>query len=93
MSDQVEVMPLRSFEHGGLVRAPRKGTFFLDRHIAKQLQALGHAEIISQSEDPSLATGELQSASPVAQALPQATSSASGAGAKRGRKAKQDESS
>lgn len=93
MSDQVEVMPLRSFEHGGLIRAPRKGPFLLDRHVAKQLEALGHAEIISQPEDPSSAAGEQQSASPVAQVLPQAKSSESGSGGKRARKPKPDESS
>lgn len=93
MSEQVEVMPLRSFEHGGLIRAPRKGAFFLDRHTALQLQSMGRAEIISQPEDPSSAAGEPQSALPAAQALPQAKSSESGFGGKRGRKPKQDESS
>lgn len=90
MSDQVEVMPLRSFEYGGLIRATRKGSFFLGRHIAKQLEALGHAEIISQPEDPSSAAGEQQSALPAARASQPQTSSESDAGVKRGRQKRQD---
>lgn len=91
MVDQVEALPLKSFEYGGTVRAPRKGAFFIDRRTAQQLEASGLLRIVDQAHDPLSAAGEQSSASPVAQALPSQTSSESSAGGRRGRQKKQGE--
>lgn len=93
MTDQVQALPLKSFEYGGTVRAPRKGPFMIDRHTAKLLEASGLLKIVDQAYDPLSAAGEQLSASPVAQASPSQTSSESKSGAKRGRRTKQEESS
>jgi len=93
MADQVEALPLKSFEYGGTVRAPRKGAFLIDRRTAQQLEAMGMLKIVAQTPDPSPAAGEQRSASPAAQASPQPMSSESDGGAKRGRPKRQDVSS
>lgn len=93
MVDLVEAMPLRSFEYGGTVRAPRKGTFSIDRRTANDLEARGLLKIVRQNPDPQPATGGQPSASPVAQASRKQTSNTSATGAKRGRRKKQDGSS
>ena len=93
MTDQVEALPLKSFEYGGSIRAPRKGAFFIDRRTAQQLEASGLLRIVDQAHDPLSAAGEQPSASPVAQASPSQTSSESDSGGKRGRRVKHAESS
>jgi hypothetical protein len=93
MTDQVQAMPLRSFEYGGAVRTPRKGVFPIDRRTAAELEASGLLRIVRQAEDPTPAAGAQQSASPVAPASPQTMLSASVPGARRGRPKKQGESS
>lgn len=89
MTDQVEALPLKSFEYGGTVRAPRKGAFFIDRRTAQQLEASGLLRIVDQTHDPLSAAGEPLSASPAAQASPSQTSNESAPGGKRGRPKKE----
>ena len=93
MTDFVEAMPLKSFEYGGEVRAPRKGVFFIDRRAAQQLEVTGLLKVVKQKSDPCSATGEQPSALPVAQVSPSQTSIGSEDGGRRGRRKKQGASS
>ena len=93
MTDQVEAMPLRSFEYGGIIRTPRKGAFFVDRRTANDLEGRGLLKVVRQKPDPWPATGEQRSALPVAQVSPSQTSIGSEGGGRRGRRKKQGASS
>lgn len=86
MIDQVEVLPVKSFECDGAIRSPKSGAFFVDRRLAHQLQDMGLLRVVHHRSDPSLAAGEPPSVLPAAQVSQQTTSSASGAGAKRRKK-------
>lgn len=51
MSGDVQVKPLRSFEHGGAIRTPRRGAFMMPRRIADQLVGMGQVEILKSEAD------------------------------------------
>lgn len=93
MVDKVEALPLKSFEYGGKIRTPARGAFLIDRRTAQELEGMGHLRIVQQRQDPMLAAGAPQSASPAARVLPQTTSNESAPGAKPARRTKQGASS
>lgn len=77
----VMVTARTSFEHGGRRRPGDE--FDVSEHQAKQLAARGLVHPTVSDNDPSVAAGELSSASQAAQALPQTTAKPSGRGGKR----------
>lgn len=88
--DKVQALAIKSFDYGGIVRTYKSGAFLIDRRDANVLAQRGLLRIVKSPTDPLKAAGEQQSALPAAQASQPQTSSASGAGGRRGRPRKQD---